>query len=64
VKQHRNEETVTPVWVRPKRGAKMAGIGLTKFYDLMSRGVVENIKVDGIRLAKVASIEALGTASE
>ena len=54
-------ENVEPIWVRPKPGAKMAGIGLTKFYDLMNRGIIDSRKVDGMRLASVASIKALGT---
>lgn len=54
-------EKLEPIWVRPKPGSKMAGIGLTKFYDLMNRGIIESAKVDGMRLAKVASIKALGS---
>jgi len=55
-------EPVEPLWVRPKRGAKMAGMGVTKFYELMNRGTIENTKLDGMRLAKVASIKSLGPA--
>ena len=50
---------IEPIWVRPKPGSKMAGMGLTKFYELMNRGVIESKKIDGMRLAKVASIKAL-----
>jgi len=61
VKQQKENE-VEPIFVRPKRGAKMADMGLTKFYDLMNRGVIKSRKVHGMRLAEVASIKALGAA--
>jgi len=60
--QDQTSDEVEPIWVRPRPGAKIAGIGLTKFYELMNRGIIENAKVDGMRLAKVASIKSLGTA--
>ena len=62
MKQHKNEE-IEPIFVRPKRGAKMAGIGLTKFYELMNSGIIKSRKVGGMRLAEVASIKALGADS-
>jgi len=40
----------------------MAGIGLTKFYELMNSGKIKNVKIDGMRLAAVASIKTIGTA--
>ena len=40
--QNQTAEQVEPIWVRPKPGAKLAGIGLTKFYDLMNRGIIES----------------------
>ena len=58
-----DQETQTPaepIWVRPRIAARMAGCGLTKFYELMNTGKVENVKIDGMRLARVASIKALG----
>ena len=39
-----------PVWVRPRRGAQMAGIGLTKFYEWLNAKKIESVKIDGIRL--------------
>ena len=62
MKQHKNDG-VEPIFVRPKRGAKMADIGLTKFYDLMNSGIIKSRKVGGMRLAEVASIKALGADS-
>ena len=53
-------DEVEPIWVRPRRGAKMADIGLTKFYELMNSGAIKNCKVGGMRLVSVASIKALG----
>lgn len=50
------------IWVRPQEGAAMAGIGLTKFYELMNSGKIKNVKIDGMRLAAVASIKTIGTA--
>ena len=59
--QEQIKEAVEPIFVRPRRGAKMADIGLTKFYELMNSGVIKSRKVHGMRLAEVASIKALGT---
>ena len=49
-----------PVWVRPRRGAQMAGIGLTKFYEWLNAKKIESVKIDGIRLVRVASIKSIG----
>jgi excisionase family DNA binding protein len=49
------------VWVRPKEGARMLGCGLTKFYELLNSGKIESIRVDGMRLVRVASIKAPGS---
>ena len=60
------QETKKPlerVWVRPKYGAEMVGCGLTKFYALMDSGKIRNIKIDGMRLASVESIEQRGAAA-
>ena len=61
MKQHKHDE-VELIFVRPKRGAKMADIGLTKFYELMNSGIIKSRKVGGMRLAEVASIKTLGAA--
>ena len=62
MKKHKDDK-VEPIFVRPKRGAQMADIGLTKFYELMNSGVIKSRKVHGMRLAEVASIKALGADS-
>jgi hypothetical protein len=49
-----------PIWVPPKEGTRLAGIGLTKFYELMNTGAIESRKVGNRRLASVTSIENLG----
>jgi hypothetical protein len=54
-------ERVESVWVRPKRGARMADCGLTKFYELLNSGKIESKKIDGMRLCSVRSIETLGS---
>ena len=59
--QEQTREQFEPIWVRPRPGARMAGCGLTKFYELMNSGKIKSVKVDGMRLAEVASIKALGT---
>ena len=61
--QQQIDERVELLWVRPKQGARMLGCGLTKFYEPMASGKIENIRVDGMRLAKVASIKAPGSAA-
>lgn len=60
-------ESVTaqpPIWVRPREGARLAGCGIVKFYELLNSGLVESTKVDGMRLCRVASIERLGQQSD
>jgi hypothetical protein len=49
-----------PIWCRPKEGARLAGCGIVKFYELLHSGLVESRKVDGMRLCRVSSIEKLG----
>jgi hypothetical protein len=51
-----------PIWVRPKRAAELGGFGLTRCYELINNGILETVKVDGMRLVSVASIERLGQA--
>ena len=38
----------------------MAGIGLTKFYEWLNAKKIESVKIDGIRLVRVASIKSIG----
>jgi hypothetical protein len=49
-----------PIWVRPKEAAKLGGFGLTRCYELMNNGTLRTIKLGGMRLVSVASIENLG----
>jgi hypothetical protein len=58
-----NVQDMVPVWVRPKRASEIAGIGLTKIYELINDGRLVTKKVDGMRLVSVASIQNLGEAA-
>jgi len=60
--QNQITEEPRPIWVRPKAAAKLGGFGLTRCYELINGGQLETRKVGGMRLVKVASIEALGAA--
>lgn len=55
-----NVQDMVPIWVRPKQACEIAGIGLTKTYQLINDGRLVTKKVDGMRLVSVASIKALG----
>jgi excisionase family DNA binding protein len=44
--------------VSPSQGALLAGIGRTKFYQMLNAGVVPSFKVGTRRLVRVAEIEA------
>jgi hypothetical protein len=47
---------VQPFAVRPKVGAQLAGVGLTKFYEQLNAGEYETFTEDGIRMITVRSI--------
>jgi excisionase family DNA binding protein len=53
-------ESDRPIWVRPKEAARLGGFGLTRCYELIDSGKLKSIKVGGMRLVSVASIESLG----
>lgn len=44
------------IWVRPKEAARIAGIGLTRLYELLGSDQLVNRKIGNIRLISVASI--------
>ena len=44
--------------VSPAEGALLAGIGRTKFYQVLNAGVVPSFKIGTRRLVRVAEIEA------
>jgi hypothetical protein len=48
------------IWLRPKQAAQVAGIGLTRLYELLGSGELVSRKIGRIRLVSVASIRALG----
>jgi hypothetical protein len=52
------------IWVRPRRAAKISGIGLTRLYELIAAGPaaggVESRRLGGARLISVSSLLALG----
>lgn len=52
-------EPFKPIWARPRRASKMLDVGLTKTYELINNGTLETVKLDGMRLVSVASIERL-----
>jgi hypothetical protein len=55
-----SNESPKPLWVRPKKACQIGGFGLTKCYEMINHGLLSAIKVDGMRLVSVASIERLG----
>ena len=50
--------TPAPLCVRVRDAARMIGIGRTKFYELISNGDVEVIKVGNATLIPTASLSA------
>jgi excisionase family DNA binding protein len=46
--------------VRPKEAARLAGIGLTKIYEMLASEELISRKIGRMRLVSVASIRALG----
>lgn len=52
--------TDLPMWVRPKEAARLAGLGVTRLYELLNSGEIESRKLGGARLVRVASLENLG----
>lgn len=48
-----------PIWVRPRVGAQIAGVGLTLFYRWLNSKKVLSKRVGGVRLVSVASIHAI-----
>jgi len=47
-----------PFAVRPKDGARLAGVGLTTFYDRLNAGLYESFLDGSARLVTVESIKA------
>lgn len=54
------ENTSRPIWVRPREAARLAGVGLTRLYELLNENAIESRKLGKARLISVASIERLG----
>lgn len=50
--------TLSPLAVPPATGAKLAGVGRTKFYEAISSGEIPSFKFGARRLVRVAAIEA------
>ena len=44
------------IWVRPREGARIAGVGLTCFYGWIRAELVRSKRVNGVRLVSVESI--------
>jgi hypothetical protein len=59
-----SEDATKPIWVRPKKAAALGGFGLTRCYEMINDGTLDTVKVSGMRLVSVASIEALGRATK
>ena len=55
-----SQDSSKPIWVRPKKATQIGGFGLTKCYEMISKGMLISRKVDGLRLISVESIERLG----
>lgn len=49
---------LAPMAVSPGDGAKLAGVGRTKFYQALTSGEVRSFKVGSRRLIRVAEIDA------
>lgn len=53
-----DRQTSERLAVSPAEGASLAGIGRTKFYQVLNAGVVPSFKIGTRRLVRVAEIEA------
>ncbi len=51
-------EQPLPAYFRPKHFPKFAGISRSKGYELLNAGLIRTVKVDGIRLVSLASVNA------
>ena len=51
-------EAIAPLAVGPSEGAKLAGVGRTKFYEAISSGAIPSFKFGTRRLIRVAAIAA------
>ena len=60
----KSENTSRPIWVRPAEAARLAGVGVTRLYELLGANALESRKVGRARLVSVASIERLGQPSK
>jgi hypothetical protein len=47
------------VWIRPREGARIAGVGLSLFYQWVRDGRVASRRVGGVRLIEVESIRRI-----
>nr|WP_070959812.1 helix-turn-helix domain-containing protein [Hyphomonas sp. Mor2] len=47
-----------PLAVSPADGAKLAGIGRTKLYELLAQNQIPSFKIGSRRLIKISDIEA------
>jgi len=50
--------SVEPLLANPKVGAEMLGLGMTRFYQLMKSGTIENRYIGSSRRVVVASLRA------
>ena len=50
---------IQPKWVKPKHASAVYGIGLTKLYELLNKGLLETKKIGASRLIGVASLDRL-----
>ncbi|RMF08242.1 MAG: DNA-binding protein [Alphaproteobacteria bacterium] len=48
---------MNPLAVSPSEGARLAGVGRTKFYEALGRGEIASFKFGARRLIRVAAIE-------
>jgi excisionase family DNA binding protein len=50
----------SPIWVRPAEACRLAGIGLTKLYELIADGTIESRTLGRARLIRRLDLERLG----
>jgi len=53
-----DELAIAPLAVGPTDGARLAGVGRTKFYEAHSSGSIKSFKLGTRRLIRVTAIEA------
>jgi len=53
----KSQPQISRIAVSPSEGARMAGVGRTKFYEALSSGQLASFKIGTRRLVRVAEID-------